>query len=307
MEVVQLKPKDLFLLVILAAIWGSSYLFIRIAAPVMGSIFSMGLRVFLAAAALLIYGLTARQMPDFKTYRWRFLLLGALNNAIPFVLIANSVSELNASIASTLNSTTPLFTAVVAVLWAGERFTARKVAGLVLGVIGVAVLMGWNSIPLSGRVILAGGEALLAALAYGLAAVYVRTQFKGVSPLHTSIGQLSGSTVLLAPLAAFNLPPAVPQIGPLAAVVVLALVCTVLAYLLYFRLITSAGATKATSVTFLIPLFSVLWGVLFLNEPLSAGLIGGLVVILVSVWLVLGDRAAERAPAALKPALPRQG
>jgi drug/metabolite transporter (DMT)-like permease len=286
-----LKNSNILLLVLLAAIWGASYLFIRIAAPVLGSFFTMGLRVAIAAIALMVYGLAIRRMPNFQRDWKKFLIIGLLNNAVPFVLIVNAVTSLNASIGATLNATTPLFTAVVAAIWVGEALTARKLVGVSLGVVGVAVLMGWNAIPFSTSVALGAGQALLAALSYGLAAVYVRTCFKGVPAIHIAIGQLLGSTLLLAPLAVLN----VPQFGittpVILAVVAMGLVCTALAYLIYFRLIASSGATQAASVTFLIPIFSILWGALFLREPLSFGLAGGVVVILFSVWLVLGARS----------------
>lgn len=287
-EAIRPNPLQTFgLLLLLSAIWGGSYLFIRISAPLLGPIPLMAVRVGLAALALLLYARLGNNLPDFRS-RWKqFLLLGALNNAIPFTLIASATIHLNASIASILNATTPLFAAVVASVWAREPFGVRRAAGLVAGFSGVVVLMGFSPLPLSGKVVLAAGQALLAALSYGFAAVYARSRFRGVPPLHTSVGQLVGATLLLTPLAVPAFPQTLPGPGIWLAVVTLALVCTSFAYLIYFRLIATAGSTQAATVTFLVPFFSVLWGVIFLNEPLSLGMFGGLALILGAVWLVL--------------------
>ena len=282
---------DLLLLLLLAAIWGGSYLFMRIAGPVLGSIVLMGLRVGLAALALFVYALLTGDLPNFRRDWKEFLILGALNNAIPFVLIANAVIDLNASIASIINATTPLFTAVVAAFWIKDGFGWKKGMGVLLGITGVIILMGWNPLPFTTQTLWATTQALLAAFSYGLAAVYARTRFKGVAPLHTSVGQLVGSSVLLLPAAWALAPNTLPSTTVILAVLGLALLCTALAYLIYFRLITSAGATQAATVTFLIPFFSVLWGTTLLGEPLNGGMFVGLGVILVSVWLVLSARA----------------
>lgn len=282
---------DLLLLLLLAAIWGGSYLFMRMAGPALGSVVLMGLRVGLAAVALFGYTLAIGDLPDFRRYWKEFLILGALNNAIPFVLIANAVIDLNASLASIINATTPLFTAVVATVWIKESFGLKKISGVLVGISGVIILMGWNPLPLTTETVWATMQALLAALSYGLAAVYARTRFKGVAPLHTSVGQLVGSSVLLVPAAWALAPATFPSSTVIIAVLGLALLCTALAYLIYFRLISSAGATQAAAVTFLIPFFSLLWGVTLLGERLNVGMFVGLAVILGSVWLVLSARS----------------
>lgn len=282
-----MKRLDLVLLFLLAAIWGASFLLIRIAAPALGAIPTSALRVSIAALGLLLYAVALHNLPAFRP-RWRqFLILGILNNVIPFVLLANATINLNASIAAILNATTPLFTAMVASLWLGAAFTRRIGVGILLGLLGVAVLMGWSPLPLTDQTIWATLQALIATFSYGMAAVYARKTFPGVAPLHTAIGQLCGSTVVLLTLAAPRLPTALPANNVTLAVILLALLCTSLAYLIYFHLIASAGATQAATVTFLIPFFSVLWGVIFLGEPLNAGMFAGLALILAAVWLVL--------------------
>jgi drug/metabolite transporter (DMT)-like permease len=277
------------MLIFLAAIWGGSFLFIRIAAPSLGSIFLMAVRVALAATGLFVYALAQRAMPNFRAHWKHYLAIGALNNAIPFVLIANAVIDLNASLSAILNATTPLFTALVAAVWIGEPFGWRRGLGVLMGILGVVILVGFSPIPFSTKVLLAAAQSLLAALSYGLGAVYTRTRFQGANPVHTSLGQLVGSTILLAPLAAFSVPVTPPTVAVILATLALALLGTSFAYLIYFRLITAAGPTTAVSVTFLVPFFSILWGVIFLHEPISAGMFLGLGIILGSVGLVLNQ------------------
>jgi drug/metabolite transporter (DMT)-like permease len=287
------KPKSLqtfLLLLVLAALWGGSYLFIRIAAPILGPLLLAALRVVLAALTLLVYAVLVRHMPDFKKHWRAFLLLGLSSNAVPFTLISSAVSDLNASIAAILNATTPLFTVIVAAFWLKEKLTARKLLGVALGVFGVVVLMGLSPLPLTQRVVVAGLEALLASCSYAFAVVYARTRFKGVAPMHVALGQLCGSSLILSPLSLVALPEGFPPTTVILAVIALAVFSTAAAYLIYFRLIAETGATAASTVTFLMPFFSVFWGVIFLQEPLNVGMFVGLGVILLSVYLVLSSK-----------------
>ena len=285
-----MKPIDLARLFLLAALWGGSYLFIRIAAPVLGVFFTISLRVILAACALVLYAAFTQQLPNLRS-RWQsYLLLGLLNNAIPFTLIAFAVVNLNASVAAILNATTPLFTASVAAIWLKERLERRKIMGLLLGIAGVAVLVGWSPLPLSLPAILGGLSALIAALSYGIAAVYARIRFTHNRAIETATGQLVGSSVLLIPVTFTSIPNIIPTGNIILALVTLAIACTAIAYLLYFQLISNSGATQAVTVTFLIPVFSLLFGVILLDEPVNSGLIVGLITILLSVWLVINTK-----------------
>jgi drug/metabolite transporter (DMT)-like permease len=156
--------RDLLLLILLSAVWGASYLFTRIAGPVLGPISLMAIRLFIAAGMLIALAGYMGQVPDVRA-RWRqFLFIGAIGNAIPFVLIANAVIQLNASIAAILNATGPLFTTIVSALWLGERLGPRKIIGAGLGILGVSILVGWSPLPVTPAVLLATGQALLAAL-----------------------------------------------------------------------------------------------------------------------------------------------
>jgi len=281
---------DILLLIVLAALWGASYIFIRIAGPVFGPIALMTFRVVIAAIMLVAIARSIAQVPNFRA-RWRqFLLIGAIGNALPFVLIANAVMHLNASIAAILNATVPLFTAIVSTLWLREPLSLRTILGAGLGVVGVSILVGWSPLPITPTVLLATGQALLAALSYGLTSVYARRTFGDLTPLQAAVGQACGSAALMAPLAIIAPPRTAVTWPALLALIALAVLCTVLAYFIYFRLIAIAGPTKTSTVAFLIPLFGIFWAAVFLREPVNAGVLAGLGVILLSVWLVLAEK-----------------
>ncbi|MGZ4163803.1 MAG: DMT family transporter [Tumebacillaceae bacterium] len=289
-----MKIRDIGMLFFLAALWGASFIFIRVASPVLGPLVLMDLRVLLAAVALLIYAAVIRKMPNVWAHWKQFLLLGALNAAIPFTLIAVAELYLSASFAAILNATTPLLTAIVASVWGNEKFTPRKAFGLVLGIVGVAVVVGWNPIPLTTHVLLGALCSVGAALFYGFGTVYTTRTFKGASPLAMSIGQQLGAGAVLLPFAAFNLPHTLPSGSVIACVLSLAVFSTSLGYLLYFRLVNSVGATRTVTVTFLVPFFGIIWGSLFLTEPVGIGTVLGLLIILTSIVFVNGIRFGKR-------------
>jgi drug/metabolite transporter (DMT)-like permease len=280
---------DICFLILLSALWGASYIFIRIAGPVFGPVSLMSLRAIMAAILLVAIARAIAQVPNFRG-RWRqFLLIGAIGNALPFILIANAVMHLNASIAAILNATVPLFTATISTLWLREPLSLRTILGAGLGIGGVSILVGWSPLPITPTVLLATGQALLGALSYGLTSVYARRSFGDLPPLQAAVGQACGSAVLMAPLAVIAPPRAAATWPALLALLALAVLCTVLAYFIYFRLIANIGPTKTSTVTFLIPLFGIFWAAVFLREPVNVGVLVGLGVILLSVRLVLGN------------------
>jgi drug/metabolite transporter (DMT)-like permease len=284
------SSKELGALFLLGAIWGASFLFIRVAVPTLGPFMLMELRVGLAAAALTPYAFAVSRLPALRT-RWQeFLIIGGLNAAIPFTLIAAAEITLTSSLAAILNSTTPLFAAVVAAAWIGEALTLRKVVGLLLGVVGVATLVGLDPVSLNREILLSVGAMLVASCSYALGGVYAKRTFEGVPSLAMATGQQAGAAVLLLPFATATLPQEAPSPSVALSVVGLALLCTAVAYLLYFYLIANAGPTKTLTVTFLIPVFGLIFGVLLLEEPFGLGTLVGLGVILVGVALVIEVR-----------------
>ncbi len=282
-----LTSRDLAALILLGALWGASFLFIRVAVPALGPFALMELRVALAALVLLVYGFAIGRLPKLRAHWRRFAVLGTVNSAIPFSLIAFAEMELTASLAAILNSTTVLFTALVAAVWTGEALTVGKAAGVVLGVAGVAVLVGWDPLVLTGAVLLSIGAMLLASLSYAVGATYAKLAFADLPPLTMAVGQQAGAAVLLLAPAAASFPGADLSFAAGLSVLGLALLSTAVAYLLYFRLIENVGPTSTVTVTFLVPVFGLLFGVLLLDEPFGLGTLAGLGLVLLSVALVI--------------------
>lgn len=301
-----MKAYDLALLVLLAAMWGASFLFIRVASPALGPLPLAAARVLLAGGALALYAMAARRLRlRSLRVRWKsYVLLGAINAAIPFTLIAAAELSLTASLAAILNATTPLFAALIAATWLGERLTARRVLGLVLGLVGVAILVGWSPLRIDGAVLLAIMASLGGAVSYAGGGIYASRAFKGAPPLTLAIGQQLGAGAVLLLPAATRIPTIWPSTGVVLAFLALALLSTSVAYLVYFRLIASVGATNTLTVTILVPVFGLLWGALFLGEPVGIATVAGLVVVLASVVLVTGLRLPGKAG---PMALPLQG
>lgn len=284
----------LLMLILLGAIWGASYPFMRIAAPILGPVFLVEVRVVLAGMILLLAAVWAGQVPDFRT-RWRqYLLLGAINAAIPFVLISFATTRLTASLAAILNGTTPLFTALVAAVWMRERLTPLRVGGLVLGFVGVGLVVGWTEVQLSLPLLVGVAASLTGAFCYGLGNVYAKRAFTGVRVLPMAGGQQIGAAALLLPFAALSVPASAPTREAIWAVLALALLCTAFAYLLYFFLIARVGPTSTALVAYLVPFFGIFWGSVLLQERLSLGAWVGLGIILTSVTLVSGVRLWPR-------------
>jgi drug/metabolite transporter (DMT)-like permease len=288
--------RDLGALLLLSALWGASFIFIRVAVPALGPFVLVELRVGLAAAALALCAALLGRLPKLRV-RWRqFALLGTVNAAIPFSLISAAEINLTASLAAILNSTTVMFTALVAVVWMGDALTARKVVGVVLGIVGVTVLVGWDPIAMNCVVVLSVGAMLAASLSYGLGAVYAKRTFAGAPPMTIAIGQLTAASMLMLPLAAVSVPDERPSTIVVLSVLGLALLSTAVAYMLYFRLIENVGPTSTSTVTLLVPLFGLLFGVVLLDEPVGLGTLAGLVLILSSVTLITGLGVARQKP-----------
>jgi drug/metabolite transporter (DMT)-like permease len=277
------------ILVALAALWAGSFLFVGVAVGALGPFPRMAARVTLAGAALALCAAVAGR-PGAVRLTPRLLLLGALNAAIPFSLIAAAQLHLTASVAAILNATVPLFSALTATAWQRRPVGSRCLAGLGLGIGGVALVTGWTPIAPSRSWILAAAASLLASASYGLAGVYAARRLAGTSALTLAIGQQLGAALLLLPPALVWAPARWPSPAVVAAVLALALLSTALGFVLYFVLVTRAGPVTAASVTFLIPVFGVLGGAVLLGDPVSRGMLIGLAAILGGVLLVR-DRA----------------
>jgi drug/metabolite transporter (DMT)-like permease len=296
---VGLKAKDFAALISLGALWGASFLFIRVAVPVLGPFVLVGLRVGLAALVLALFAGAARRALKLRGLWGPLLFVGFANTAVPFSLISASEVHLTASLAAILNSTTVLFTALVAAVWLRESLTPKKILGVLLGIFGVAVLVGWDPLPLSPVVLLSVAAVLGASLCYGVGAVFTKLTFAGVPPLTLAVGQQSAAAGIMIPVALTDLPGESPSVAVALCVLALAVLSTAVAYLLFFYLIASAGPTATSTVTLVVPVFGLIFGVLFLGEPVGLGTLAGLAVILCSVLLItgIGSEKAETVPA----------
>jgi drug/metabolite transporter (DMT)-like permease len=283
-----MSRKDVVILLFLSALWGGSFLFMSIAAPALGPILLIELRVLIAGLALLGYTSFTGKLSGLREHWRQYLVIGAINSALPFVLISTAELHLPASLAATLNATTPLFGAVVAALWIGEALTVKKIGGLLCGFMGVVVLVGLGPLPINRSILWSIGASLLAALSYGVAAVYIKVKVHGGQPQALAAYSQLFAALILLPLVPFSLPKAFPSNLVIVSVLALALLCTALAYLLFFHLIFSVGPTKTIMVTYLAPAFGMLWGSLFLKETLGIGNVIGFGLILISLVLVTG-------------------
>lgn len=237
-----------------------------------------------------------RQQPAWRR-DWRgYLILGALSAAVPFALIAVAELRVTASLAAILNATTPLFALLFGAARGHETLTGRRLTGVLLGVVGVAVLVGLGPLELDGSLIAAVGASLLAAVLYALGGIYARTRFPTTVPITVATGQQLGAAALLL-LPTLALPPReAPTASVGAAVLALALASTALGFPLFYRLLARVGPAGALSVTFLVPVFGLTWGALFLAEPLTPTTGAGLLIVLASVALVT-DAPPRRQPA----------
>ncbi len=288
-----MSTADLARLLALAALWGGSFAFIRIAAPVLGPLWLAESRVALAFLVLLLLALSRGGVPSWRE-RWRdFAFIGVVNSALPFALFCFAGQYVAASTAAILNATSPFFGALVAAAWLKDPLSPAKLAGMALGLAGVVLLVGWRPEPLTGLALASVFACLAASLCYGISSVYAKARMTGVPSFSTALySQLVAALVLLPAL------PLAPMQGTLAptvvaSVVALAIGSTAIAYLLYFKLIANIGPSRALSVTFLIPLFGVLWGYLFLGEPLTLNMLIGGSLILSGTWLALRTAVAR--------------
>ena len=292
-----MRGSDLTRLTALAIIWSLSFVFLRVLVPVLGPMWTAELRVLIAGAALVAWFAATHLDADVRRHWRAYLFIGVLNCALPFVLFAYAALHLPASYLVILNAAAPMFAALVAAVWLGDRLTALKVAGLALGAAGVTMVSRAGPVTPDATFALAVTASLGAALCYALAGVWIKRHGAHLKPVAIAgWSQLFASLVLL-PVAA-----ATPIPGALTALVVidtlaLALICSGIAYLLYYRLIADVGPTRAMTVTFLMPAFGMTWGVLFLDERVTPAMIAGAAMIVAGTAAVLKVGAARRVPA----------
>jgi drug/metabolite transporter (DMT)-like permease len=286
------------MLVTLSALWGSSFFFFKVLVAQIPPFTVVLGRVGLAAIILNVF-LVLRGKAMTARLPWgQFIVMGILNNVIPFSLIAWGETRVSSGLASILNATTPLFTVVAAHYFTRtERLTWTRAIGVMFGICGVVVLVGPDAVRGLGSESLPGEAAcLLAALSYAFAGLYGR-RFKGLPPLHVATGQITGATFVMLPLAAvterfWTLPP--PSAAVWGAFAAIALLCTVLAYVLYFRILATAGATNLLLVTFLLPISALVLGSLILGEHIKPTAFLGMALIGAGLAAIDGRLVAAR-------------
>jgi drug/metabolite transporter (DMT)-like permease len=299
---IAMSPANLVQLVVLAALWGASFLFIRVGVAEFGVAPLMALRVSIGALFLIAMLLArrpfAQTIATMKKRALPLLIVGILNSGAPFCLFAFAELTLSAGATSVINATTPLWGALVAWLWLKDRLTATRTIGMAIGFAGVLVLV-WNQIATphggnsgtSGAIgagVLAAAAALMASALYGVAGNFAKQYLMDVDPMTNAAGSMIGATLVLTPIALFTWQSAPVSAHAWEAVLALGVGCTGIAYFIYFHLITATGPARAMTVTFVIPLFGILWGALFLHEPVSLVMLAGCAIVLLGTALATG-------------------
>ena len=279
--------KDIISLLVLAGIWGGSFIFMRVAAPEFGIYVLVAIRTLLATAVLLPLLMLTGSIKEIKRHWLAIALVGLANTAVPFVLFNYSSLHLEAGVNAILNATAPMFGAIVAWLWLGDKLTKSAIVGLVIGFFGVAVIsqqkVGTGDISFIPIL-----TALFATLGYGIAASMMKKWLQGVKPLVVATGSQAMASVMLAPFALATLPEVMPSMNAWLNAIALSIGGTGIAYILYFKLIADIGPSKAITVAYLVPLFGIVWGILFLQEHLTSQTILGGVLVLLGVALTTG-------------------
>jgi len=273
--------KDWFLLTTLAAIWGSAFMFIKISAVIFGPILLVTLRLLIAGFVFMPFLLRKKKRPLFKSYLPAILIIAIVSNAIPFSMFAYASLGATSNMLGILNGTTAFLTTVIAYLWLKESITSKQMIGLLLGFIGVLILVNPSN---GSTTFIASMCAMIGSLCYAFNAVYLQ-KYHSNSDKIVLIGwsMLFGGFFMI-PLAAFNLPNAMPDINSILALLWLAVISTGLGYLAYVRLIDKIGAVKTATLTYLLPVFSIIWGAIFLQEEITFIILGGFIFVMMGMY-----------------------
>jgi len=297
-----MKKSDIVALVLLGAIWGASFLFMRMGAGQFGSMALAGMRAIGAAVCSIPLLMSRERLAELRAH-WRSIaLIGLANSALPFVLFSYAAQSLPAGLSAIFDAVAPLLVAASGWLWLSERLNATQASGLVIGLTGVVWLIGGSMGFGHGGA--AVGWAMAACVGanvcYTFGAHYSHRKVQRVSPLSVAIGSQVAAAVMLLPFTLWLWPARSPSLQAWVAMFGLAAVCTSLAYVLFYRLLARIGSTRSMAVLYLIPVFGVLWGAVFLGEKLTLAMAGGSLVILLGVALTTGMlRIRPTAPAPL--------
>ncbi len=274
-------------LVVTALLFGANFTFMKVAAPEFGPLTLIGLRLLVAAELLALVALVTRKKLAFPGRWWDWFVFGGLQAAAPFTLAAWAELGISSSLAALLMATMPLFTALFTAAWIRERLTANVLRGALLGLIGVGVLVGWDGF-VGVSSLLRVLAMLLAAACYGLGAVYAKRRLASADALSLTVGNCGAAGILLFPGMVATAPAGLPSAAAFGALAGLTVFGTVVAFGLYFWLLSRTSAVTASATAYLIPVFGALLGTVLLHEPFTANMAVGVVLILVSLSLVTG-------------------
>ena len=276
-----MELKNWILLILLGAVWGSAFMFIKISADDFGPILLVNLRLLLAGAMFLPFLLKKKYLAHFKSHFSGILILGIFSNAFPFTMFSYASLGATSNMLGILNGTTAFMTMVVAYFWLKESITPKQIFGIILGFLGILVLVN----PANGSATLgASGFALVGALSYSFSGVYIQKyQLNANKFVLIGWAMLFGG-LFLTPLSFFNLPDQMPDNNAIAALLWLGIVSTGIAYLGYIRLIEQIGAVRTSTVTYLLPVFSIIWGSIFLQEKITWIIFGGFIFVMIGMY-----------------------
>ena len=285
-----MKKSDLAALLLLGALWGASFLFMRMGANQFGGMALAGMRAIGAALCSIPLLASRERIAELRANWWPVTLIGLSNSALPFVLFSYAAQSLPAGLSAIFDAVAPLLVAASGWLWLGEKLDASRASGLLIGLVGVVWLIG-GSMGL-GHGGAAVGWAMAACVGanvcYTFGAHYSQRRMRTVTPLTVAIGSQFAAAIMLLPFTVWMWPAKMPGVPAWLAMLGLAAACTSLAYVLFYRLLAHVGSARAMAVLYLIPVFGVIWGAMFLGETVTLAMAGGCAVILIGVALTTG-------------------
>tara|TARA_B100000902_G_scaffold114661_1_gene115663 strand:- start:244 stop:1104 length:861 start_codon:yes stop_codon:yes gene_type:complete len=276
-----MELKDWILLTALAAIWGSAFMFIKISAVDFGPILLVTLRLLIAGLVFMPFLLRKKKRSLFKSYFPAILIIAIVSNAIPFTMFAYASLGATSNMLGILNGTTAFLTTVIAYFWLKESVSLKQIVGLLLGFIGVLILVNPSN---GSTTFIASMCAMIGSLCYAFNATYLQ-KYHSNSDKIVLIGwsMLFGGFFMI-PIASFNLPDAMPDTNSILALFWLAVISTGVGYLAYVRLIDRIGAVKTVTLTYLLPVFSIIWGAIFLQEKITSIILGGFIFVMMGMY-----------------------
>jgi drug/metabolite transporter (DMT)-like permease len=279
-----MRPSDWARLVALSAIWGFSFLFMRVLSPILGAVLTADLRLLLAGVALVGWFLFRGVSLEWRRYGRHYLVIGLVGAAVPFLCFTFSARHIPASYSAILNASSPLFAAMISTLWLGAPFTRRTALGLLLGVGGVALVANVRPEHTDEYYLAAVFACLLASFGYAASGAYIRRHATHVPPGLIAAGNQLVAGLLLVPLLVLNPSPGHLSPFEICELLALAILCSAIAYLIYYRLVADIGPTRALTVTFLVPMFGMLWAWLFLGEAVTATMLAGCALVVAGTY-----------------------